>query len=117
MCFWGVRNTVLGLSTPRCPRAYVQVVDEGLAGLGEGGAVLAVLHHVEPVGFPEVGELPAVPQRLPQRAVPRQGHPAEQRSWSLCRGHHEGPSATRMQVCPAFPVAMLPSQVTTQQGI
>lgn len=82
-------STALFQGAPGCHRrhcTYVQVVDEGLVGLPEERAVLAVLHHVEPVGLPELRELPTVPQRLPQGAVPCQGHPAERGSASL-RGH------------------------------
>lgn len=82
-------STAIFQDAPGCHQlhcTHIQVVDEGLVGFPEERAVLCVLHHVQPVGLPELGELPTVPQRLPQGAVPRQGHPAEHGSASL-HGH------------------------------
>lgn len=91
----GIGQTEGALIPLRLP-AHIQVVDERLVGLREGGAVLAV-HVQPPLGFPEVRELPPVPQQLPQGAAPGQGHPGEKgpgQSRGCCR-------------CPAVPVPTL----------
>jgi len=125
----GISGCLRGSAGTRHPPAlaYIEVGDERLAGLGEGGAGLAVLDHVEPVGFPEVGELPVVPQGLPQGAVPLQGHPAGGTvPVTGCHRRHAAPmSAPRVPVppgcrsracLPASPAAMLSSQGTAKPG-
>lgn len=112
--------------SPRCHLTYIQVVDEGLVGLCKGVAVLAVLDHVKLVGFPEVGELPAVLQHLPQGTVPRQGHPGRTRvlvspTQTSCSPHGcpEALSTARMQIqslLPHTPTAALSSRGTAQRG-
>lgn len=66
----------LPLPSPHPGRPHIQVVDEGLIGTLDGGALV----HIQVLGFPELSELSLGSQLLPEGLTPAEGHPIDKAS-------------------------------------